>query len=328
MSSPERRRRWSEGRQLRRAMFFSRLSKKSAFWSRKFGAFRVILRPRERKSVRMNLFNTSLKAAVLGCCAFLFGLQSWGQYDLTIEQSAPAAAPGMTYRFYVEANDASDKISAVFGNDESPLVISCPDGIFNSPMNASWNASGVNPAFFAFFADLQDDSYATIGLEGPAGPGAEDPSLVQDATLNPTVSGFFTTPGSTELNVNTLTGGSWYVLNTAANALPDATVVGWWLKSHPPALLQVCSTIKSSRLAKVPTRFKRPWNSWTAKLLCLVMASWTSAVFATVLASQRALATATAQCLLVVTIVTEFASSMKTTTAFAIVKTNAFQALL
>ncbi len=28
--------------------------------------------------------------------------------------------------------------------------------------------------------------------------------------------------GGTSLNVNTLTGGSWYVLNTAANALPDA----------------------------------------------------------------------------------------------------------
>ena len=49
---------------------------------------------------------------------------------------------------------------AVFGNDESPLVISTPDGIFNSPMNASWNASGVNPAFFPFFPDLQDDSFA------------------------------------------------------------------------------------------------------------------------------------------------------------------------
>ena len=72
----------------------------------------------------MNLFNTSLKAAVLGCCAFMFGLQSWGQYDLTIEQSAPAAAPGTVYRFYVEANDPSDKISAVFGNDQMPLVFS------------------------------------------------------------------------------------------------------------------------------------------------------------------------------------------------------------
>ena len=160
--------------------------------------------------------------AILLLCA---GVTGYGQYNLTVEASDAVGAGGTVYRFYVEANDPSDKISAVFGNDQSPLVISCPDGIFNSPMNASWNASGVNPAFFAFFPDLQDDSYATIGLNGPAGPGEEDPSLVQDATLSPTVSGFFTT-GGTELNVNTLTGASWYVLNTAANALPTD---GRWL---------------------------------------------------------------------------------------------------
>ena len=96
----------------------------------------------------MNLFNTSLKAAVLGCCAFMFGLQSWGQYDLTIEQSAPAAAPGTVYRFYVEANDPSDKISAVFGNDQMPLVFSTPDGVFNSALNSAWNASGINSGKF------------------------------------------------------------------------------------------------------------------------------------------------------------------------------------
>ena len=39
------------------------------------------------------------------------------------------------------------------------------------------------------------------------------------------MSGYFTT-GGTELNVNTLTGASWYVLNTAANALPTD---GRWL---------------------------------------------------------------------------------------------------
>ena len=175
----------------------------------------------------MNLFNTSLKAAVLGCCAFMFGLQSWGQYDLTIEQSAPAAAPGTVYRFYVEANDPSDKISAVFGNDQMPLVFSTPDGVFNSALNSAWNASGINSALFGFFPDLQDDSFATIGLDGPAAmvPGAEDPSLVQDASLPTTVSGYFQA-GGTELNVNTLTGASWYVLNTAANALPSD---GRWL---------------------------------------------------------------------------------------------------
>ena len=48
---------------------------------------------------------------------------------------------------------------------------------------------------------------------------------MQDASLSPTVSGYFQ-QGGTELNVNTLTGASWYVLNTAANALP---IDGRWL---------------------------------------------------------------------------------------------------
>ena len=184
--------------------------------------------------MRMNLCYALM--ALLGLAPFM-GVNA--QYDLTIEQSTPAAAPGTVYRFYVEANDASDKISAVFGNDEMPLVISTPDGIFNSPMNSAWNASGINSALFGFFPDLQDDSFATIGLDGPAAtvPGAEDPSLVQDASLPTTVSGYFQA-GGTELNVNTLTGASWYVLNTAANALPTRTVVGWWPKSPPLALLR------------------------------------------------------------------------------------------
>ena len=120
----------------------------------------------------------------------------------------------------------TDKISAVFGNNESPLVINTPDGIYNDAFNSSWNASGINPAFFPFFPDLEYDSFATIGLDGPAAglAGAEDPSLFR-MLLSPTVSGYFQT-GGTELNVNTLTGASWYVLNTAANALPTD---GRWL---------------------------------------------------------------------------------------------------
>ena len=149
-------------------------------------------------------------------------------YLLEVEASEPAAAPGTVYRFYVRSNDPTDKMAAVFGNNEKALVISTPDGIFNSFLNSSWNASGVNAALFGFFPDLQDDSYATIGLDGPAAlfPGAEDPSLVQDVSLSPTVSGYFQS-GGTELSVNTLTGASWYVLNTASNSLPDED--GRWL---------------------------------------------------------------------------------------------------
>ena len=72
------------------------------------------------------------------CLAFmaLFALVPFtginAQYSLTVE-SAPAVTPGYDiYRFYVNANDPTDKMSSVFGNDQSHLVINAPAGIFNS----------------------------------------------------------------------------------------------------------------------------------------------------------------------------------------------------
>ena len=163
----------------------------------------------------------------------LFGLSNPGfsqDYCLTVESAdASAVAGATTYRFYVNSADATDKISAVFGNDLAAWEVNAPDGVFNSPMSATWNASGVNPAFLAVFPDLADDSYATIGLEGPASTsgitGAADPSIVEDA--DQPVSPFFQTEGATELLSNTVTGSAVYVLNTATNALPDSA--GRWL---------------------------------------------------------------------------------------------------
>ena len=133
----------------------------------------------------------------------------------------------------MNAQDATDKISAVFGNDQAHLLINTPDGIFNSTFNASWSASGINAAFIPLVPDLVDDSYATINLDGPASTSgvaaAADPSIVEDAALSPTISGYFTA-GGTSLDVNTLTGGR-RRFNTAGNALPDANKL---LIAQPP----------------------------------------------------------------------------------------------
>ena len=91
-----------------------------------------------------------MRFLLLGLCSFLTVCAS-SQYNLTIEQPAPAAATGTVYRFYVEANDPSDRLVEVFGNAEAPLVISTPDGIFNSAFNGSWNASGIDPALIVLF---------------------------------------------------------------------------------------------------------------------------------------------------------------------------------
>ena len=153
-------------------------------------------------------------------CTFLTNVSA--QYSLSVESSPAIHVPGHNvYKFYVNMADASDKFSAVFGNDQDNLIINTPSGTWNSAFNASWSASGINPAFLPMFPDMAEDSYATIGLNGPAVGSQADPSLVEDAALSPTISAYFV-GGGTGLNVNTLTGGSWYVLNTAANALPDA----------------------------------------------------------------------------------------------------------
>ncbi len=172
---------------------------------------------------------TNICLAIMALFAWMPVTGIFAQYSLTVEASPAVNVEGTVYRFYVNANDPTDKISAVFGNDQANLVINAPDGIFNSSFNASWNASGINAAFLGTFPEMAEDSYATIGLDGPASAsgldGAADPSIVEDGALSPTISEFFTV-GGTSLNVSTLVGGSWYTLNTAANALP---VDGRWL---------------------------------------------------------------------------------------------------
>ena len=100
-------------------------------------------------------------------CSPVFG-QLQTPYFLTVESAPAVAVDGTVYRFYVQAETATDKLSAVFGTNEDPLVFSTPGGIFNSPYNPVWSASGINPSFLAIFPEMADDSYATIGLEGPA----------------------------------------------------------------------------------------------------------------------------------------------------------------
>ena len=121
-------------------------------------------------------------AALLGFCAS--GMAQG--YSVTVESGPAAVVPGQTvYRFYVDMQAPEDELSAVYGNAASNLIVNAPAGVFNSPANTSWNATGLNPTFFAFFPELVDDTYATVGLDGPAsssglGTAAQDPGIVQD----------------------------------------------------------------------------------------------------------------------------------------------------
>ena len=176
----------------------------------------------------MRLFIASL--------AFCLGLTipAFAQYSLTVESATPVGdtTPGMVYRFYVHTDDASDKLSAVYGSDSSPLVINTPDGIFNSAATSGASAEGLTEFLLGFFPDTADDSYATVNLSGPASAsgisGAAAPQVIEDITLTHGITAYFNGDNDgTLVEVNTLVGGSWFLPGDAGNASPDSD--GRWL---------------------------------------------------------------------------------------------------
>ena len=101
------------------------------------------------------------------------------------------------YRFYVQLQDSTDRVSAVYGEDNDFLSIQCPEGAYNNDLNPGWNAAGLTPTLFGNYPELADDSYGTIGLDGPAsfaGADAEDPLLIEDE--NGFIESLFTEDGN------------------------------------------------------------------------------------------------------------------------------------
>jgi hypothetical protein len=85
-----------------------------------------------------------------------------------------------TYRMYITTPNTNDVISAIYGEEEVPLVISTTTSFFQSEFGGVLG-SDVNPAFFQFFPEMQFDSWVTIGLDGPAGPNNQAPSTIGEA---------------------------------------------------------------------------------------------------------------------------------------------------
>ena len=101
-------------------------------------------------------------------------------------------------------------MSAVYGNDTVPLIISAPGGVWSSMIAPGWSPPVENPGVSVFFPCYPYDSYAAGN------------ALWEDELLTPTVSQFFeenTLGEHAELNVNSPTGASWSP--SVANSFPD-----------------------------------------------------------------------------------------------------------
>jgi len=146
-----------------------------------------------------------------------------GDVPYVLEIVAEAAHQAGLTRYLVSVRlPAGDRVSSIYGTNVHPMTLRAPGGVFNSPYNGSWSASGMNPKFFEIMPDMGDDTFATVGITTGAKisgvEGAEDPTMVQDPGAPWDV--FFTEDGETDLAIDTHTGGAWFVLRTAANGEP------------------------------------------------------------------------------------------------------------
>ena len=188
-----------------------------------------------RKVIFIPKTNHHLMRHFVASLAFCVGIAFPGlaQYSLSVESATPASpdTPGMVYSFYVNAADPSDKISAVYGSDFTPLVIDTPAGIFNVD-GLGATAEGLTDLLLSFFPEASDDSFATVNLLGAASlsdiEGAASPQVVEDPALTNGIVDYFTGTGNgTLLEVNTVIGGSWFLTGSEGNAFPNED--GRWL---------------------------------------------------------------------------------------------------
>ena len=149
--------------------------------------------------------------------------QGGGEYTITVEEYATDIVPGQTtYRFYQNMANEDDFLSSIYGNEDAPFSFETTTGFYNSQFGSTV-ASGVNPAFIAFFPDLAADSWVTVGIESQ-NVGSEVAISTVESSDQPWVGAFAfgESISGQDIVMDDNTGGAWYVLNGTPNGLPDA----------------------------------------------------------------------------------------------------------
>ena len=116
-----------------------------------------------------------------------------------------------TYRLYLVCDAPDDLLQAVSGDSLNPTSLTTSTSFFQEPFFGT--ATEPNNAFFPIIPELEFDSYLTIGLSQTANTtlGEVATSITDDPATNPILLTF--EENGQDLNLNTFTGGLWYVAN-------------------------------------------------------------------------------------------------------------------
>ena len=117
----------------------------------------------------------------------------------------------VTWRIYAEFANPTDQLVSVFGDAESPLLLSSTTDFFQDAVGGTF-AQSVNPLLFPTYPTLEYDSWLTIGSDDNTG------TQTQSVGLN-----VFTFASGGDLSSGSVNGGSWFITpDTEPTAFPDA----------------------------------------------------------------------------------------------------------
>ena len=132
--------------------------------------------------------------------------------NLTWEEHAVDGVPGTsTYRVYANFTNPLDQVTAVYGQDVTPLSINTTTSFYQNGLGG-FTSNSIDPSLFGANPELAYDSWVAIGAED--GPNMTDVLGINSAP--------FEAGGS--LVINDIIGGAWYVVpDSEPAAFPDGS---------------------------------------------------------------------------------------------------------
>jgi uncharacterized protein (TIGR02145 family) len=79
--------------------------------------------------------------------------------------SIPELEGMVTYRIYALLGDSTDKVTALYGDAESPLVLSCSTGFYQTIEAGDTSAELPPSLFYSFVPEWEFDSWISLGIE-------------------------------------------------------------------------------------------------------------------------------------------------------------------
>lgn len=143
------------------------------------------------------------------CC---YGETTVDGYSVTIEEHA-SSDYGITYRMYINTDDATDIVSAISGTAADPTYITTTHDFFQGSVSESPFPTYLLPVYLSVFPELAYDSWVTIGLDGPTTAGYGD---IQEASTTDWKENF---QSGGDIIMDSPMGDSWFVTSNFNNGV-------------------------------------------------------------------------------------------------------------